>query len=656
MSSVGYSEKHLVRARKYHRQLRSNQGDPTQTTSLRRRYSGEAYRRFRALKGIIRENIVERDVLGIKGGRDGPPRRREVLPQVDLSANPLGPPGDPERFPDFETCVEAIMDPPATTREDAEEICGGWESNALAAHQDVPFFPPGAHLPIGRFDFPDDPQKVDEFMQWIDDMVNAGLLEAVDNPAFGAVGGTTSAWQNLYIRQAYSRGLRHAEFAAKQIGLEVGDESLELLFRNPRHASKLGLLYTRAFGELDGVTNAMAQNMRRVLAQGLTEGWGAEKMARNLNGVVDNIGINRARTIARTETVRAVNESALTRYEGLGVERVGALVEFVTAGDLRVCPICASLEGATMNIDQARGLIPVHPNCRCMWLPVPPGEKSRIRGIGPGDVVETVGPAVPIAPTSDRAENLWEQGNRASVQRQAQSAGLDEEEYIRQVNQELERLVDDAEVRTRTDRRGLRGILEDGEFKNQHQTGTSLGELNPDLRLEAERSFFDITSDSPSDHPIYGYLGPRGGGFGDDPWEVEHYGGIVFRFDDDVRDRTTFMWGDSLGEMNTVKRGSHPGRLTVPVNDPDYRAVSHGRDSPLGVDTSDLNSTPVSREHVGDGATYLESQIHGELTLDDVEEVLVVRQYAEAEPEIIERIREAGLTVRVVDEDESLLD
>ena len=44
--------------------------------------------------------------------------------------------------------------------------------------------------------------------------------------------------------------------------------------------------------------------------------------------------------------------------------------EFQTAGDDRVCPQCAALNGEIYKVEDARGVIPVHPRCRCNWLPV----------------------------------------------------------------------------------------------------------------------------------------------------------------------------------------------------------------------------------------------------------------------------------------------
>ena len=35
------------------------------------------------------------------------------------------------------------------------------------------------------------------------------------------------------------------------------------------------------------------------------------------------------------------------------------------------CGMCASMEGEIMKVEEARGLIPRHPSCRCAWVPEP---------------------------------------------------------------------------------------------------------------------------------------------------------------------------------------------------------------------------------------------------------------------------------------------
>ncbi|MDR1484798.1 MAG: phage head morphogenesis protein [Planctomycetaceae bacterium] len=47
---------------------------------------------------------------------------------------------------------------------------------------------------------------------------------------------------------------------------------------------------------------------------------------------------------------------------------VVAVAEYKTAGDDRVCRKCKEYEGKRIKLYVARGIIPMHPNCRCAWV------------------------------------------------------------------------------------------------------------------------------------------------------------------------------------------------------------------------------------------------------------------------------------------------
>ena len=49
------------------------------------------------------------------------------------------------------------------------------------------------------------------------------------------------------------------------------------------------------------------------------------------------------------------------------------LAEWSTAG-FNTCPDCADLEGRIFTIKEIDGLIPLHPNCRCIAIPAGVGE------------------------------------------------------------------------------------------------------------------------------------------------------------------------------------------------------------------------------------------------------------------------------------------
>ncbi len=136
----------------------------------------------------------------------------------------------------------------------------------------------------------------------------------------------------------------------------------------PETREKVELLAGRTFDELENVTDDMANKLSRVLSDGLVQGKNPREIGLDIADEID-VSENRAQVIARTEIIRAHAEGQLEAFEKLGVDEVGVDVEWSTAGDLRVCPECAELEGTVYSIEDAHGLIPYHPQCRCSFLP-----------------------------------------------------------------------------------------------------------------------------------------------------------------------------------------------------------------------------------------------------------------------------------------------
>jgi len=224
----------------------------------------------------------------------------------------------------------------------------------------------------GQFDFPRSDEKVSAFMEWLRQQQQAGDIDLVqpERPRMGAV---DRRWANVYIDSAYQQGIRRARAELKKQGIDVPDdtEPSQVLkgFNNPVHADRVGLIYTRVYSDLKGITDEMDKQISRVLAQGIAEGLNPREMARQIVERVDKIGITRARTLARTETVRAHHQANIQEFKNAGIEEVEVVAEWVTAGDDRVCPICEPLNGKLFTIDAAEGLLPRHPQCRCVVTP-----------------------------------------------------------------------------------------------------------------------------------------------------------------------------------------------------------------------------------------------------------------------------------------------
>jgi SPP1 gp7 family putative phage head morphogenesis protein len=229
-----------------------------------------------------------------------------------------------------------------------------------------------------EFIFLTDPQRIQEFMEWLQREVYDGVYELyIDNiNASNQQVISGQWWPDAYIREAYEKGISHS---VSYLSTLLADDSFEFLRNSPVHVREAQMLYTRVYEELKGITSAMSQQIARILSDGIIAGENPNRLARAINKAIDDIGIRRARLLARTEIIRAHAEGTLNNFELARLENVELQAEFLTAGDDRVCPICSALSGKIYSIKEARGIIPVHPNCRCTWLPYDP-EVSKLLG------------------------------------------------------------------------------------------------------------------------------------------------------------------------------------------------------------------------------------------------------------------------------------
>lgn len=225
--------------------------------------------------------------------------------------------------------------------------------------------------------------KVESFMRWLKEQEDAGILQTSFRSGTSF---TRQPWSNVFIQSAYQKGIQRAQIESKKAGFTletppIGGGLGTPSFNNPFHIDRVGLLYTRTFNDLKGITNEMDKQISRVLSQGMIEGKSPRTIARDINNRIDKIGITRARTLARTEIIRAHHQANINEFELAGVEKVTVLAEWVTAG-FRVCPLCQFNEGEIFKLSEIRGLIPLHPNCRCVAVPivVDPGKRQKVTG------------------------------------------------------------------------------------------------------------------------------------------------------------------------------------------------------------------------------------------------------------------------------------
>lgn len=124
-------------------------------------------------------------------------------------------------------------------------------------------------------------------------------------------------------------------------------------------------LGTRLSWAADTISEETATKLNTAVAEGYAAGEGLNELTKRIKGVFD-ISNMRAERIARTETMQASAQGAIEGYKELGVRQV----EFFAALDERSCADCMALHGEKFAIADSVGIITVHPNCRCKWLPV----------------------------------------------------------------------------------------------------------------------------------------------------------------------------------------------------------------------------------------------------------------------------------------------
>jgi SPP1 gp7 family putative phage head morphogenesis protein len=206
-----------------------------------------------------------------------------------------------------------------------------------------------------QFDFDTDTQTAEAFTEWLEIQTERDILQR-----FGD--------ENQFVSKAYERGVEDAQAELTALEMSQGRAGATAL-RLPVHRDQLRSLYARSFNELEGMTDAVATDLRRELTEGLAAGEGPRDIASDLTDIIGRVedgtprgAMNRATTIARSEVMASHNRARAVEWERAGVQKVGLLIANTA------CPQCQALKtGEPYDISEAHSLVPArtHPNCRC---------------------------------------------------------------------------------------------------------------------------------------------------------------------------------------------------------------------------------------------------------------------------------------------------
>lgn len=253
-----------------------------------------------------------------------------------------------------------------------------------------------AFLANTHWKFHSTPQQLANFQQWLQTKLEVQVLDAGAN--------LNDAYWEEFVERGYKKGAGRAFDDVRKPLLASGKEQsafmagtksefLRSSFGARESVDKVKLLASRTFSELENVTQDMRTKLGRTLSEGLVQGQNPLTIAKTMT---KDLGIaeRRAEKIARTEIIRAHSEGQLDAMKKLGVEQVGVMVEWSTAQDDRVCPLCSAVDGIVVKIKEAHGMIPRHPNCRCAFLPANVGESTAEQLRGKSEVDKAIDKSV----------------------------------------------------------------------------------------------------------------------------------------------------------------------------------------------------------------------------------------------------------------------
>ncbi|EIV92768.1 hypothetical protein [Frankia sp. QA3] len=181
-------------------------------------------------------------------------------------------------------------------------------------------------------------------------------------------------------------------------------------------------------------------------------------------------------------------------------------------------------------------------------------------------------------------------------------------------------------IRMQLDQQRFERFLAAGRYRTQFEPGIETGYDSRASRRTREEQWFGYPPDlDPTRRPVYGYLdigGPRSVGVYDfeAPLDLRDdlsgYGTVQIILKRDVAKRSTALVGDSLGSVGFGR----PTPLTAPTWESFSPRLEGGWSAGGTAGTFDERDYISSRFRA---ESYIETQIHGGVTIDDIQEVVL---------------------------------
>jgi hypothetical protein len=236
--------------------------------------------------------------------------------------------------------------------------------------------------------------RVRAFQSWVDTTLNRVVLE------------NDAAYLDPMVQGTYNRAIKRAMRLTNSTAIPGDGKNVVA------HLQQLSLV------ELQGIDEAVSQRVVRLAANATLDRVIPAELYRQVVVAVQQVGMTRTRALVEVMVAKTHSTATLDQFAAAGVKRVGLIpesmpgkrlkdaarpvdpaparrgtsastigriareearveskfkaeeVEVLTAGDDLVCPECEEISAdGPYTIDEARSLIPAHPNCRCAFVP-----------------------------------------------------------------------------------------------------------------------------------------------------------------------------------------------------------------------------------------------------------------------------------------------
>lgn len=430
----------------------------------------------------------------------------------------------------------------------------------------------------------------------------------------------------------------------------------------------------------DKLVNSLKDNLTRDIARGAN-------LRESIKNIEKQFNVSRsaASRLVYTETAAISSRATENSYNQFGLKKYQILATL----DLRTSDICRSLDGKIYDVkDYKVGITapPFHPNCRTDTIPYfddelerevdnKAGRMARDPKTGKSVKVENLtydkwyDKYVNFGTKTDKTNAKWYNKDKETSKNTNETTRNTKEtpttlskfkehqekwendvvkkelsqEEIESISKGMKKLIDDNEYSIRVDSDVLEKILDDGRFKNQFETETSGGALNPEMRKKATKQLFGKGRIKDfKEYEKYGYLGNKD--FVEDRHVMSagQYGNCIVHFDKEkLVGKVTYTIDDSLGialnKMTVAGDVSKPSACGI-RNDRFKSIAGIFNENKEDINLSDFVEDASIR--------YVELQYHGELNVDAIKEICVIENEGNnISKEVVQRLKEKGIRV-----------